>query len=124
MASPMTDEERCPVVADDGAQCHRPPHLEDPDTHDFVGVPDNPVDGGQSWQTWIRQVHAVRALLLFETDDDKGKVTGRPYARYGEFDDSVTADSRRLADIALAVGLAVHRDKQGYLEYITEAIDD
>lgn len=118
-----TQIQRCPVVADDGAQCHRPIHvISDPDAHDFVGKSENPVDGGQPWQTWIRQVHAVRALLLTETDDDKGTHTGVPNTKYGEFDDeTLPADAQRLADIALAVGLAVHRDKQGYLEFITEA---
>jgi hypothetical protein len=116
---------RCPEVADDGVQCHRLRHDDDPYAHDFAGPGivsligsgggsgGGPVDGGQKWSVWIKQVHAVRALLLDQIAEDG-------HTHYGLFDDPYNEQARQKAKIAEAVGLHVHYSKGGIPERITE----
>lgn len=98
---------RCPVIADEGTpqaiQCIREEHPDDPDAHDFSaqGNPGGAVDGGQSWQSWIETVHAVRAALLNRVRDDGTSVYGL-----------VQWDEAQFRAIVEAVGLTVTEDNE------------
>lgn len=98
---------KCGVTADDGEQCKRAIHLDDPDAHDFAGAPADPVDGGRSWREWITMVHQVRTILQRDAGPDG-------VGRQGNVDDWLPAECRdALVEIALAVGLEVQQSQRG-----------
>lgn len=99
---------RCDVRADDGAQCVRAVHPDNPDAHDFSAQAsrEDRVDGGRRWSDWIQTVNDVRDLLMPQMVE--GTITRE--GRIGEWSEEYCRSL--LLAIAQRVGLSVQYDNE------------